>query len=301
MKYKTIKIMIMMMSLFVFTACTPGKAAIVPIDVIPIVDKVETPAETPLEPAIPTIPEPEQGLPMPAETPTENIETPGGSVEEIPEDITVEIPVNEVMYTTSDLNMRSGPGKDYEVIGVLKENAMVTVVDKLENGWAFVRDGYVSLMYLSDEIPENAPEDTVYAPMTIYLHGKAVPYLNGGVDKGQEVIDGNPNYASTWGGMSPWSGDDGVNTHFIAHDYGAFNGIWEMKTEDRIIVTNSNGIPTHYALEEMFLVDRYGINVVDGTALFNFITSTEGGEVLTLQTCKPETEHNWILRAKKVN
>lgn len=35
--------------------------------------------------------------------------------------------------------------------------------------------------------------------MHIYYGDKSVPYKNGGVEKGQEIID-HSKYASTWGG-----------------------------------------------------------------------------------------------------
>lgn len=58
-----------------------------------------------------------------------------------------------VLYPTIDLNVRSGPGTEYAVIGTLKKNGRVTVTGKCKNGWHRVdyegKEGYCYSGYLS--------------------------------------------------------------------------------------------------------------------------------------------------------
>lgn len=221
--------------------------------------------------------------------------------EKVPEEV-VEKPIfiQRVLYTTSDLNIRSGPGTEYEVLGVLKENAKVIIEETEIDEWVYIGNGYVSRNFLTETIPEIIPEDAIYMVNTIYLQGKAISYKNGGMEDGQKVIDESPSLASTWGGVNPWSGEDDKNTHFIAHDFGAFHKLWEIQIGEMLIITNNVGSPTYYKVESIHLVDKYGVNVETGEEMFGKIVEEGESEVVTLQTCKPESVHNWIVKAVQV-
>ena len=67
-----------------------------------------------------------------------------------------------------------------------------------------------------------------------------------------------------------------------------------------IVVTDGNGSPTTYKVTNIFKVDDYGNNPSDGQNYYNYLASTRGGEVITLQTCLG-TNLNLIIRADKIN
>ncbi|GAA0105716.1 hypothetical protein UT300013_23400 [Paraclostridium sordellii] len=65
----------------------------------------------------------------------------------------------KIMYTTADrLNVRSGPGTNYNTVGTLPKGSKVEVVEEI-NGWAKIKFnygyGYVSARYLSENSEEN--------------------------------------------------------------------------------------------------------------------------------------------------
>lgn len=138
-----------------------------------------------------------------------------------------------------------------------------------------------------------------YAPMTIYFNGKAVKYANGGTGSGQSIIDGNYSKASTWGGAS-FNGNDGMNTHFIGHNPGAFTGIWNAGS---FIITDGNGNPTKYNTSRVYKVYQKGAKgVADGVSYWDRITGTGGGERVTFQTCVSANSSavDYIVEAVKV-
>ena len=63
--------------------------------------------------------------------------------------------VEETLYVTTSLNVRSGPGTEYDKVGLLSTGDEVTRTQSLENGWSkIVYEGeecYVSSQYLSTE------------------------------------------------------------------------------------------------------------------------------------------------------
>lgn len=69
----------------------------------------------------------------------------------------------ETMYTTASLNVRSGPGTEYDIITTLDVGEAVAVIQVLDN-WAELEfspsPAYVSLNYLSSEpyVPETTQE-----------------------------------------------------------------------------------------------------------------------------------------------
>ena len=63
-----------------------------------------------------------------------------------------EYPFTGTFYSVGEVNVRSGPGTSFDVIGRLTENESVNVVAKTENGWYKLENGgYVSGSMLTDE------------------------------------------------------------------------------------------------------------------------------------------------------
>ena len=74
--------------------------------------------------------------------------------------------IEKTMYSTTSLNVRSGPSADYDKIGSLKKGQQVKVTGKAEQtGWYRIeysgKTGFVSGKYLQDE---PLPEETTQAP-----------------------------------------------------------------------------------------------------------------------------------------
>ncbi|MDQ0177154.1 N-acetylmuramoyl-L-alanine amidase [Bacillus chungangensis] len=75
--------------------------------------------------------------------------------------------IGESYVNATSLNVRSGPGTNYQAIGSLKQNAKVTV-HEISNGWAYISagslKGYVSAKYLQQEEVPKEPETPVTPP-----------------------------------------------------------------------------------------------------------------------------------------
>lgn len=136
-----------------------------------------------------------------------------------------------------------------------------------------------------------------YQSYKMYVIGKCLTYENGGTQNGQSIINNNPSVISTWGGVTPWSGSDNKNTHFIGHNYSAFSGMGNMTIGSEIIVTNENGNPTFYQVTNKYVIDKNATGT-DGKDYWNDITGIGSEEIITLQTCK-DNSYNWIVVAKK--
>jgi sortase (surface protein transpeptidase) len=76
--------------------------------------------------------------------------------------------------------------------------------------------------------------------------------------------------------------------------------MFNVSTGNKIIVTDAKGSPTTYKITRIFKVDDYGVNPSDGENYYNYLTSTRGGEVITLQTCI-NSNLNLIIRAEKIS
>lgn len=72
---------------------------------------------------------------------------------------------NPVYYTTTQLNVRSGPGTNFDKIGILDKGAQVVATGE-ESGWvSFIYNGnnaYVKKSYLSATQEMQAPQTPVY-------------------------------------------------------------------------------------------------------------------------------------------
>jgi hypothetical protein len=150
------------------------------------------------------------------------------------------------------------------------------------------------------EEPAPAPAETTPAPAepapaptlvnALSILGVVIPFQNGGMANGQAIIDANPNgMASTWGGVSPFSGTDGLNTHFIGHHWGVFDPVMNLAKGGVVTVYDGNGTAFNYTIYKITVVDIYGKDVATGDSMYGEITSTGGGERIVLQTCIDET------------
>jgi len=138
--------------------------------------------------------------------------------------------------------------------------------------------------------PPPASKPSGYAPETIYVSGKVIPFKEGGMANGQAIIDSDPDgIASTWGGKTPFSGTDGLNTHFIGHHWGAFDPFINLQVGQTVTITDSSGKPFVYAVKTVAVVDTRAVDTTTGRSLYGEITSTGGGERVVFQTCMSET------------
>ncbi|MDR2465209.1 MAG: hypothetical protein LBD38_02915 [Streptococcaceae bacterium] len=137
------------------------------------------------------------------------------------------------------------------------------------------------------------PRTTKIMPNHLYYDGWAIPYQEGGVANGQAIIDSNPpGIASTWGGKTPFSGTDNLNTHFIGHHWGAFDCFVSVPVGAIIKVTDAQAHQFSYKVERMAVVNEVAIDQQTGKNLYSEITSTGGGERIVIQTCLSETTRN---------
>ena len=74
-------------------------------------------------------------------------------------------PMTQTGYTTSDLNVRSGPGKDFDIIGTLKNGDVVNITGQTSTGWYQIifegSEGFASNQYIVIGEMENESEPTV--------------------------------------------------------------------------------------------------------------------------------------------
>lgn len=72
--------------------------------------------------------------------------------------------ISKIMYVIKSVNVRSGPGTDYEKVGSLSANQEVTVTGQADTGWYRIAyqdgEGFVSNHYLSDTKPETEKSST---------------------------------------------------------------------------------------------------------------------------------------------
>lgn len=209
------------------------------------------------------------------------------------------------------LNIRKGPSTEFGQVGVLAPGKKAVASAKtVYNGKTWYKvtyngvTGWASKNYLVDYKKEEkvvnkensstnkSNNSSNYAPYTIYFSGKSVPYKQGGRERGQAIIDGGV-YASTWGGVVNFSGNDGKNTHFIAHNPGKFTG---MHTSKKFVITDGNGTPFTYHVDRVYKVDAYGKGVNDGVDYWDRIVGTGGGERVVLQSTYKHPV-KWIVEA----
>lgn len=136
------------------------------------------------------------------------------------------------------------------------------------------------------ETTRSAPAEPTYQAKSIYIGGVHIPYQNRGQASGQAIIDGNPHgTASTWGGAAVQSGSDGLSTHFIGHNPGIFASIFQLGIGSTVIVTDSDGTPHTYTVNQLYQVDDYAVELGTGRELWNLITGSSNGEQVVFQAC----------------
>ena len=141
------------------------------------------------------------------------------------------------------------------------------------------------------------PQSTTMQADQLEIAGQLITYLNAGQGNGQAIIDANPNLVATWGGASVQSGDDGANTHFIGHNPGIFNVLFSVGVGETISVSDGANNVSTYTVSQIVTVDDSGM-AEDGTDYWEQITSSGGGERISLQTCIND-DYNLIVFANK--
>ncbi|MET3683333.1 hypothetical protein ABID56_001428 [Alkalibacillus flavidus] len=230
--------------------------------------------------------------------------------------VTFETKAHEGTYVaTTELNLRTGPATSFEAKTTLTPNVSVTANAKAivdDKTWYRIthhdNDYWASAAYLttpslqkqksqqspSTKTQSRTANETTFNPMTIYVNGQQIPYENGGRANGQAIIDSRQ-VASTWGGAETFSGTDGLNTHFIGHNPGVFNGIWHATS---FIITDQNGHAYQYDVNRVYQVDEHAIGMENGTDYWDRITGTSGGERVIFQACTTDDNTiNWIIEA----
>ncbi|MDR2465359.1 MAG: sortase [Streptococcaceae bacterium] len=142
-----------------------------------------------------------------------------------------------------------------------------------------------------DSTVQYHPEKQAQKKSLILVGDYKIPYGEGGYAEGQAIIDADPNVmGSTWGGKTPYSGTDNLNTHFIGHHVGAFDPFIDLQVGGKITIVDDSGNSFTYIVKTTTIVDTKANDVKTGKNLFSEITSTGGGERVVFQTCTSETE-----------
>ena len=135
-------------------------------------------------------------------------------------------------------------------------------------------------------------------PMQLEINGQFINYQNAGQASGQAVIDADHTRAATWGGAPVQSGDDGLNTHIIAHNPGAFSVIFNLGIGSQFKISDAAGKVTTYTVNEVAQVDDEAYRLSDGADYWDKMIGTGGGERVTLQACINDV-HNLVVFAYK--
>ncbi|MBO4473789.1 MAG: SH3 domain-containing protein [Clostridiales bacterium] len=111
-------------------------------------DVVDPDASVPSEPTSTPSPTPTR-TPTPTATPT-----PTPSPTPTPTPVITEEPWEAIFYTIGEVNVRSGPGTEYEIVKTLKPGDAIETVGITSNGWYHtVRDTYVAVSMCTSEPP----------------------------------------------------------------------------------------------------------------------------------------------------
>ena len=116
------------------------------------------------------------------------------------------------MYTTANLNMRTGPGTTYSIIRVIPKGAAVTVLS-ISGGWARVSyggsTGYSSMTYLTSSVTSNdirittdelnlrSGPGTTYSIIAVMPKGSKVTVLSVSGSWARVIYNGKTGYAHT--------------------------------------------------------------------------------------------------------
>lgn len=133
--------------------------------------------------------------------------------------------------------------------------------------------------------PKADPEPAPKASNSISFRGLTYQFKPGGREQGQAVIDQNPNEVSSWGGEAMGNTQDGLSTHFIGHNFGAFGAVLQIQVGDVITVLDGASQQRDYRVNQTFDVNDNAIGIQDKSDHWEEITGTAGGERIVLQTC----------------
>lgn len=150
----------------------------------------------------------------------------------------------------------------------------------------------------TSETPAAQSAPATIQPMQLEINGKFINYQNAGQGSGQAVIDSDHSRAATWGGSPVQSGDDGLNTHIIAHNPGAFDVIFTLGIGSQFRISDASGKVTTYTVNEITQVDDEAYRLSDGADYWDKMIGTGGGERVTLQACINDI-HNLVVFASK--
>ena len=163
---------------------------------------------------------------------------------------------NDIVLTTTDLNFRTGPSTDYEVIETFKINTELRVVAEVDNGWLLVqhndRLGYVSSEYtisLLEKARQQYPElelTELNVEKVVYTDADGLFLRNGNTTEA-EILGQLSNLESTrvLGEYGDWyfvMGND-YNFGFINKNYTEeLNGIYVIVdlSEQRLYMYKDN-------------------------------------------------------------
>ncbi len=162
-------------------------------------------------------------------------------------------------------------------------NSQVTEPVVVEEPAPVVEEVVTEAPAVVEEAPASASVSQ-WQPNMLQIAGSFIPYSNAGQGSGQAVIDADHGAAATWGGAPVQSGNDGMNSHIIGHNPGAFNVLFSLGIGSVIEVSDASGQVTAYTVQNIVTVDdsAYGL---DGADYWDQVTGTGGGERITLQTC----------------
>ena len=157
---------------FIYTVAPTDEITVEPTEEItetPAAEPTEDPTEEPTEE--PTMEPTANPTEEPTESPTEKpTEAPTSKPTQTPDaDVTFE-DVDETVYAKRNLNVRSGPGTEYDKIGSLKYAKSVKRIGIGSNGWSKViyngKTAYCSSKYLSTSKPTSGGSSNISFPLT---------------------------------------------------------------------------------------------------------------------------------------
>ncbi|WP_172206983.1 sortase domain-containing protein [Lactococcus hodotermopsidis] len=123
--------------------------------------------------------------------------------------------------------------------------------------------------YTGDEFTKSHDDSNSYLPETattlqrkIMIRGKYYDYKDGGLAKGQELINDNPaTICSTWGGVTVNNVADKRSTHFIGHNPGLFSILPTMTLGEKITVYDYKGQEREYKVSKIVKIDDNAFSV----------------------------------------
>ncbi|GFH40609.1 sortase domain-containing protein [Lactococcus insecticola] len=152
--------------------------------------------------------------------------------------------------------------------------------------------------YTGDEFTKSQDDDNSFLPDTettlqrkLYIQGKYYDYQDGGIAKGQALINAKPGtLASTWGGAAVNNVRDNRSTHFIGHNPGLFSILTKMKVGEKITVYDYKGQNRQYTVTKIVQIGDHAFSTtLPKTDYWPTIVQPGSREQVVLQTCLSKT------------